>query len=277
MEKAFDFLSSHKDVAFATVEQNKPKIRVFQIMKQEGHTLYFATSPHKEVYRQLQENSNIELLAMDNNISVRVTGCAVFDVPDEVAREIYENNPVLPRLYKQYTDLAYSIVPTIFSYDGIPEVIDFAEKNGIFPSIGELENAGNVYRKGIKDVLDVNSEDLLNLKKLADNYSNGDYKRPICSAILTGIHIDNMGDCIVDRTSGLNCKWFLLTEPDVYKIGNIRNISVKHLFDKVNEYRKQQFTKNNNLFKKYIEEEVVFGGCGGNIKEVFKLAIELNG
>ena len=33
MEKAFDFLSSHKDVAFATVEQDKPKIRVFQIMK----------------------------------------------------------------------------------------------------------------------------------------------------------------------------------------------------------------------------------------------------
>lgn len=40
MEKVFDFLSKHKDVAFATVEQNKPKIRVFQIMKQEGHTLY---------------------------------------------------------------------------------------------------------------------------------------------------------------------------------------------------------------------------------------------
>ena len=40
MEKAFDFLSRHKDVAFATVEQDKPKIRVFQIMRQEGHTLY---------------------------------------------------------------------------------------------------------------------------------------------------------------------------------------------------------------------------------------------
>ena len=45
MEKAFDFLNNHKDVAFATMEQNKPKIRVFQIMKQEGNTLYFATSP----------------------------------------------------------------------------------------------------------------------------------------------------------------------------------------------------------------------------------------
>lgn len=107
MEKAFDFLNSHKDVAFATVEQGKPKIRVFQIMKQEGHTLYFATSPRKEVYRQLQENPAIELLAMDGNISVRATGRAVFDVSDETAREIYADNPVLPRLYKQYTDMVY--------------------------------------------------------------------------------------------------------------------------------------------------------------------------
>lgn len=111
MEKVFDFLSKHKDVAFATVEQNKPKIRVFQIMKQEGHTLYFATSPHKEVYRQLQENPNIELLAMDGNISVRVTGRAMFDVPDGLAREIYADNPVLPRLYKRYTDLVYFRLP----------------------------------------------------------------------------------------------------------------------------------------------------------------------
>lgn len=111
MEKAFDFLSTHKDVAFATVEQDKPKIRVFQIMKQEGHTLYFATSPHKEVYRQLQENPNIELLAMEGNISVRATGRAVFDVSDNVVREIYDTNPVLQRLYKQHTDMAYFRLP----------------------------------------------------------------------------------------------------------------------------------------------------------------------
>lgn len=122
MEKAFDFLSRHKDVAFATVEQNMPKIRVFQIMRQEGHTLYFATSPHKEVYRQLRKSPNIELLAMDGNISVRATGCAVFDVPDGLAREIYADNPVLPRLYKQYTDLAYFrlLVAKLDYYDLTP-------------------------------------------------------------------------------------------------------------------------------------------------------------
>ena len=110
-EKAFDFLSGHKDVAFATVEQDKPKIRVFQIMRQEGHTLYFATSPRKEVYRQLRENPHVELLAMDGDISVRLTGHAVFDVPDALAREIYADNPVLPRLYKRYTDLVYFRLP----------------------------------------------------------------------------------------------------------------------------------------------------------------------
>lgn len=107
MKEAFDFLSEHPDVAFATVENEKPKIRVFQIMRQEGTTLWFATSPHKKVYRQLQINPDIELLAMAGNVSVRVTGEVYFDVPDSLCRKIYETNPVLPSLYEKYSDLTY--------------------------------------------------------------------------------------------------------------------------------------------------------------------------
>lgn len=107
MNKAFSFLQSHKEVAFATVENGKPRIRVFQIMKQEGTTLYFATSPKKEVYGQLQQHPAIELLSMAGNISVRLWGEAAFDVDDTIAREIYAANPVLPRLYPRYTDLVY--------------------------------------------------------------------------------------------------------------------------------------------------------------------------
>ena len=106
-DKAFDFLMSHRDVAFATVDGGKPKIRVFQIMKRSGHDLYFATSARKEVYRQLVANPSVELLAMSGDISVRVMGCAVFDVTDEVAREIYDSNAILQRLYGKYTDLSY--------------------------------------------------------------------------------------------------------------------------------------------------------------------------
>lgn len=87
--------------------RGKPKIRVFEVMKQQGNTLYFTTAPGKKVYRQLQENPNVEILAMKGNIFVRIAGQAVFDVDDKTAQEIYAANPVLPRLYKAYTDLVY--------------------------------------------------------------------------------------------------------------------------------------------------------------------------
>lgn len=87
LKKALAFLREHNETAFATVEDGKPKIRVFQIMRVVGPNLYFATAPHKEVYRQLQSNPNVEILAMAGNLSVRVTGSAVFDVPDDVARD----------------------------------------------------------------------------------------------------------------------------------------------------------------------------------------------
>ena len=106
MEKVLIFLSAHRDVAFATVEGDKPKIRVFQIMKREKDTLYFATATHKEVYQQ-QQSPFAELLAMDGNISVRVKGKAIFDVSDSIGKEIYETNPVLIRLYHSYSDLVY--------------------------------------------------------------------------------------------------------------------------------------------------------------------------
>ncbi len=107
MERALDFLRSHRDVAFATVENGKPKIRVFQIMQIDGETLYFATSAKKEVYRQLQANPSIELLAMEGDISVRVGGKADFNVEDAMQRKIYEGSAILQRLYPSYDSMAY--------------------------------------------------------------------------------------------------------------------------------------------------------------------------
>ena len=123
MDKAFIFLDSHRDLAFATVENGLPKLRVFRIMRMEGRTLWFATSPRKEVYRQLQVNPHVELLAMDGDRSVRASGKVVFDVRDDIAREIYASNSVLPRLYADWRDLAYFsvTVETADYYDLTPD------------------------------------------------------------------------------------------------------------------------------------------------------------
>ena len=63
LNKSLQFLSEHKEVAFATCGGNLPKLRMFQVMKQDGNVLYFATSAKKTVYRELKENPNVELLA----------------------------------------------------------------------------------------------------------------------------------------------------------------------------------------------------------------------
>ena len=66
-DKAIQFLKNHKEIALATSEGNLPKLRIFQIMKQEGHVLYFATSAQKAVYRELRQNPNVEILAYADN------------------------------------------------------------------------------------------------------------------------------------------------------------------------------------------------------------------
>ena len=74
MERALQFLRSHKDVALATSEGNIPELRIFRVMKQEGNVLYFANLEQKSVWRELRKNPNVELIAHEGNISVRCSG-----------------------------------------------------------------------------------------------------------------------------------------------------------------------------------------------------------
>nr|WP_288282093.1 pyridoxamine 5'-phosphate oxidase family protein [uncultured Prevotella sp.] len=111
MERALQFLHSHKDVALATSEGNIPKLRIFRVMKQEGNVLYFATSEQKAVWRELRKNPNVELIAYEGNISVRCSGMVNFNVEDATKRWIYEHNDVLQRLYTSYDQMAYFCLP----------------------------------------------------------------------------------------------------------------------------------------------------------------------
>ena len=84
---------------------------MFQVMKQEGNILYFATSAKKAVYKELQQNPNVKLLAFADNVSVRCSGIVNFFVEDAVKQWIYDNNPVLQRLYSSYDKLEYFCLP----------------------------------------------------------------------------------------------------------------------------------------------------------------------
>lgn len=113
MEQALNFLREHYEIAFATCEGDKPVIHIFQIMKMEGTMLYFATSPVKVIYKQLQKNPNVEIMAFADKTFVKCSGQVSFDVDVETQKWIYDNNPVLPRLYTAYDKLAYFKLPIL--------------------------------------------------------------------------------------------------------------------------------------------------------------------
>lgn len=172
-----------------------------------------------------------------------------------------------------YTNLAFSIVPTTLSIEGIPEVINFCEKHGIFASIGELEQAGEVINNNLTETLGISREQILMLKTAADNYAKQSYMRPICPCILTGIHIDNLGNCVVDEDTGLNCKWFLLKDPRIVKIGDLKHDSIFELHKKAMEYRRRAFLEKREVIMSSCNVSYVFGGCGGNPKDIIELAV----
>lgn len=193
------------------------------------------------------------------------------------ARKIYETMEILldvgygKNCRKGYTDLAISIVPTKLNINDIPEVVEFAKKNNIFPSIGELEQAGRVLEEGVHTNLALNENEILSLKKKVEKILWKGYTRPICPTIVTGLHVDNIGRYVVDLETGLNCKWFLLTEPLIKVIGDLREDGLEDVFERVKKYRRSCFD-NDKIINDCESTEYVFGGCGGSPQKIIQLA-----
>lgn len=111
IQQAIDFIREHPEGVLATVAGGHPQTRVFQVMKAEGTTLWFATAPQKAVWQQMQENPAVEFLVLHDKVSVRCSGTTSFDVDDDTKCWIYDHNPVLPRLYSSYDKLVYFRLP----------------------------------------------------------------------------------------------------------------------------------------------------------------------
>jgi hypothetical protein len=71
-------------------------------------------------------------------------------------------------------------------------------------SIWELEQAGMVLARKHYSELAVDDTALMGLKADVERLLWPGYKRPICSSILTGIHIDNIGTCPPRQSVGAN-------------------------------------------------------------------------
>ncbi len=158
------------------------------------------------------------------------------------------------------TRLALSVVPTKHNVEDIPEVVRFCKTNNLYPLLGQLEHAGR--GKDSYEELVLGVQDLLTLKSKVETILGESYEIPVCPAGIAGIHINNVGAVIVHQATGLSCPWFDLEDPATAVIGNVRQASIGHLWQKVSEYRRNSLS--NHEAWTSITQQDVFGGCGGS-------------
>ena len=99
VEKVNDFLNRAGVWFFLTTDGDQPKGRPFGFHLLKDGTLYFGTGTLKQVYRPMQANPNVEILAVCGDEFLRLDGKAVFEETDAIADAVLANAPALQKLY----------------------------------------------------------------------------------------------------------------------------------------------------------------------------------
>ncbi len=128
MSVVSDFLTRSQVQYLATIGlDDKPKVRPFQFMLEEGGRLYFCTSNQKPVFREMQKHPYVEFCASGENFSwLRLTGKVVFSKDVSLKVKIQDGNPLVKSIYKTPDNPIFEIfyldeaVATIADFSGNP-------------------------------------------------------------------------------------------------------------------------------------------------------------
>ncbi|MBQ7219365.1 MAG: pyridoxamine 5'-phosphate oxidase family protein [Synergistaceae bacterium] len=99
LDRVADILTKAKVFQFLTVDGNKPKGRPFSFFMVHEGRLVFGTGTHKECYRQMQANPNVEVLAFGGNEFVRIDGEAEYLNDPAIQERAFAEFSYMPKLY----------------------------------------------------------------------------------------------------------------------------------------------------------------------------------
>jgi len=123
-----DFLTRSQVQYLATIGlDDRPKVRPFQFMLEEGARLYFCTSNQKPVFHEMRKHPHVEFCASGENFSwLRLSGKVVFLKNLSLKAKIQEGNPLVKSIYKTPDNPIFEIfyldeaVATIADFSGNP-------------------------------------------------------------------------------------------------------------------------------------------------------------
>ena len=130
MKEAYEFLKNAGVYYLATAEGDQPRVRPFGTVDIFEDKLYIQTGKVKEVSKQIQANSKVEICAFMDGKWIRVAGNLVRDDRVEPKAHMLDAYPNLKAMYSaedDNTEVLYfeNAVATISSFTEAPKVIEF--------------------------------------------------------------------------------------------------------------------------------------------------------
>ena len=130
MEEVYDFLKQCETYYLATLEGDQPRVRPFGTVDLFHGRLYIQTGRSKNVAKQMQANSKVELCGMTDGKWIRVSADAVEDDSREARQHMLDAYPSLQKMYSAddgNTAVFYlkDATATISSFADAPKVIRF--------------------------------------------------------------------------------------------------------------------------------------------------------
>jgi uncharacterized pyridoxamine 5'-phosphate oxidase family protein len=127
MKKALEFLQESGTFYIATTEGDQPRVRPFGAVFEHEGKLYIVTNNTKPSFKQMLENSKVEISTMNQKGQwIRVTGEVANDDRREVKEIALEAMPNLKSMYS-VDDGVFAVLyftkgtATIYSFNGEPE------------------------------------------------------------------------------------------------------------------------------------------------------------
>jgi len=122
MQRILDFLKQNPIFYCTSVDGDKPRVRPFGFHMEYEGKLYLGTGKHKQTYKQLMANPNVEICTTDREGRwIRIRGTAVFDDRDAVKEKVFEAMPRLKDIYNEQSGLT---LVTFYIKKGEAEIAD---------------------------------------------------------------------------------------------------------------------------------------------------------
>lgn len=98
--KVDEFLTNSKVFYLATVDGDKPKCRPLGFHLLDDDRIYFGVGTFKNVYKQLEVNPNLEIVAFDGERFLRYFGKAVLEDNESIVNKAFDLMPEIAEVYK---------------------------------------------------------------------------------------------------------------------------------------------------------------------------------